>query len=267
MEHSSLHDLLLCLEYGTNLHISVVFLDNHGNAKTRLPFESAIHSKPYCDAMKALPKGLSRCFRCRNIALKKAIREGIPFGGQCINGVYEYVCPVVEKQSVIAVIFIGNIFPETPSRRPGDTEAFAETFEHAFDEELCKRLSRIVSNHIRLLIREYSNVKTEFDPLVSNILGYIEETLSYDISVSHMASVFNYSEKYIGRLFRKSTGKTIKEYFNEKRLIRSGELLRTTDLAVTEVSAKVGFNNVTYFNRLFRRYYGMTPTEYRWEQV
>ena len=75
MKHSNLTDLLYALEYGTNIHISVVFLDNNGNYKTALPEKKVIHSKPYCTFMKSTPEGYHKCFKCRNAALKKAITE------------------------------------------------------------------------------------------------------------------------------------------------------------------------------------------------
>ena len=109
MEHSNLYDFISCLEYGTNVHISVVFLDNFGNFKTNLPKCSAIHSKPFCTFMKSTPTGYEKCFKCRNAALKKAMNIRKSFGGLCFNGVYEYCRPVIENDVVIAVIFIGNI--------------------------------------------------------------------------------------------------------------------------------------------------------------
>ena len=263
MGHSSLQDLIFCLEYGTNIHISVTFLDNHGNFKTKLPTEMAIHSKPFCNCMKSTPEGFSRCFQCRNLALKKAIETKEPFGGLCFNGVYEYCHPVMEDGSAIAVIFIGNILSDDSSDLSESMARFSGTFQRNFSPEQCKKFGTIVESHIKLLINEYSDRKTEFNPLVENIIHYIGESLYHDITVREIAFLFNYNEKYLGKLFKKHTGQTIKEYLNGKRLKKSEELLKTTVLSVTEISTKSGFNNVTYFNRSFKRQFGISPTEYR----
>ena len=90
MEYSSLYQLITCLEYGTRVHINVVFLGNTGNYKTKLPAEKVTHSKPFCEFMKSTPKGFERCFACKNFALHKAITGRKPFGGFCFNGIYEY---------------------------------------------------------------------------------------------------------------------------------------------------------------------------------
>ena len=50
---------------------------------------------------------------------------------------------------------------------------------------------------------------------------------------------------------------------NIKRLKKAEELLKNTKLSITEVSGKAGFNNVTYFNRIFKRYLHVSPMEYR----
>lgn len=259
MEYSSLYDLITCLEYGTNVHISVVFLDDYGNFKTNLPFEKTIHSKPFCRDKKTTQKGFYRCIKCRNIALRKAVKSKMAFGGLCINGVYEYCSPVLQNDTVIAVIFIGNIL----SDKTKCTDKQKDTLEKDFPYEKCIQFASIVETHIRLLINEYRNTKTEYDPLITNIMNYIEEGMFYDVSVSNIATAFNYSTKYIGKIFKKRTGMTVTEYMNFKRLKKAKELLKNTDMPVTEISQNCGFNNVTYFNRLFKFRYSITPTGYR----
>jgi len=256
MKIADLEAFIDCLEYGTSLHISVVFSNDFGNAKTSLPFDRVIHSKPYCTYAKSKPNGYKRCFACRNLAIAKATREKKPFGGLCINRVYEYVHPVVIKGEAVAVIFIGNIYA-------CPTDGFDSTLEKDFGEEMCKRFAELIDSHIKLLDREYSGIKTDFDPLIKNVTSYIEDSVGCDITVSHIARLFGYSEKYIGQLFKKSTGLSIKEYVNAKRLDRAETLLCETNLSVTSLSLSVGYNNVTYFNRLFKERFGLSPSEYR----
>lgn len=263
MEYSTLYDLITCLEYGTKLHISVVFFNDCGNFKTELPTERVIHSKPYCQFMKTTSKGLRRCVSCRNIALKKAVDGKKAFGGLCINGIYEYCHPVIDDGAVLAVIFIGNILSAGSTRRLEPCGAFWETFEGHFSEAQCRQFCSILENHIKLLVHEYQNMKTEFDPLIHNIQNYIEEGLYYDVSVGDLASAFHYNKKYIGKVFKKHTGMTINEYLNGKKLKKAEELLKGSGLPVTEISARSGFHNVTYFNRLFKKRHHMSPTQYR----
>ena len=113
MKHKSLFELIKHLQYGTNLHIGVLFFDDYGNEMLTLPHSHEIHSREICETFKSMGKfGFKKCFRCRNLALKKALEEKKSFGGICINGVYEYTHPVVIDNKAVCVIYIGNILDE-----------------------------------------------------------------------------------------------------------------------------------------------------------
>jgi two-component system response regulator YesN len=93
--------------------------------------------------------------------------------------------------------------------------------------------------------------------------NYIEANLEYKIDITMLADIFHYNEKYLGRMFKRKTGYTFSEYINQRRIERGREMLLKNNDTVINISSKVGFNNVTYFNRQFKRFYGMTPSEYR----
>jgi len=259
MEHTNLQDLINCLVYGTNLHICIGFFQNYGNFKTNLVFENKVHSKPFCRYMQDLPGGTAKCIKCRNLAEKKVLKERKAFGGICFNGVYEYCHPVIYNGDVAAIIFIGNILTKPNPL----AQAFEHTFEKDFDEKPCALIASVLDNQIQLLLREYSEIKNDFYPLVNNLKTYIDAHMYTDLSMKDLASVFGYNEKYLGKLFKKHTGETIKEYINRNRLNIAAKMLTETPLSVIDISLKIGFNNVTYFNRLFKRYYSTVPTLYR----
>ena len=104
MEYANLNDLIESLSYGTKLHIGVVFLKNYGNEKCNLAHPHRIHAGQLCEVFKSNPAGYQRCFRCRNLALKRAIQKKKAFGGLCINGIYEYTRPVIINGDVVCVI-------------------------------------------------------------------------------------------------------------------------------------------------------------------
>ena len=194
MEYTSLNELISYLKYGTKLNICVVFLNDNGNFKTKLPTEMAIHTKEYCTYMKSTIEGYKSCVKCRNTALEKAIEDKKAFGGLCFKGVYEYCYPVCEGDDVIAVIFVGNIFPKNPDEKIYE---FEDTFEKSFDGKKCEDICKILENQIKLLIKEYSNIKTEYNPLISNIINFIAESYTTDIYVSDISKIFGYNVKYL----------------------------------------------------------------------
>lgn len=71
------------------------------------------------------------------------------------------------------------------------------------------------------------------------------------------------SPNYLSELFKKHTGKTISEYLTEYRLEKACQLLDHAEYRVGDVSGMVGIHDGRYFSNMFKKKYGMTPTEYR----
>ena len=78
-----------------------------------------------------------------------------------------------------------------------------------------------------------------------------------------MARRFYVSKSYLSRIFREVTGFTVNEYRNVSRIRKSQQLLRDGKLSVTEIAAQAGFENLTYYERVFKKYTDTTPLKYR----
>jgi len=268
MEPRGLYDLIRYLSRGTHLHIGVLFFGRFGNALCRIPHAHTIHSAPVCTAMKGVGAGFRRCFRCRNLALQKALTEKKPFGGFCACGVYEYTHPVLMGEEVAAVIFIGNIYEKEGSarllRRLGEKRDLIETMEHSMGGEDCVALSVLLESYIRMLFAHSGAEGEAEDSLIENIKSYISENLEYGAELSRIAAVFHYNKTYLGRIFKQAVGMSISDYVNGRRLALAEELLLLHPRApIIEIAGKCGFSSVTYFNRRFKAAFGKTPTEYR----
>lgn len=98
---------------------------------------------------------------------------------------------------------------------------------------------------------------------IKQVLEYIEAHYGEDLSVEKAAELCFYSKSHFMKYFKQYTGIPFTEYLNDYRLSRAGAYLRLNEDTVTEIAARCGFDNLSYFNRLFRKKYGMTPGEYR----
>ncbi len=78
-----------------------------------------------------------------------------------------------------------------------------------------------------------------------------------------IASRYHTSSSYLSRLVRESTGQSLTELLWRRRMEKAAQLLRDTDLSILAVSQSVGYENSSFFYRLFERRYGMSPKEYR----
>jgi len=268
MEHSKLTALIHSLEYGTKLHISIVFLGHYGNKETQLPPEQRIHTCPVCDTAKKTPEGFAACFRCRNTVLKWCIRHKRSFGGYCVKGVYEYCHPVVRGTEVPAVIFIGNILTGNPQQQHTLNkyvdQNLLQTMQADFTRQDCARTAGVLESYILFLLDRYGNtMEASTDALMENIKHYITENMLFEFSMADLSAVFNYNEKYLCRLFKEKNGRSIKEYCNTSKVEKAKNLIKSSNLRISEVATQSGFNNVTYFNRIFKKLTGLSPQEYR----
>ena len=97
---------------------------------------------------------------------------------------------------------------------------------------------------------------------VMAILHYIEENYR-DGSLSALAEELNQPVYALSKLIKSETGCTFKELLQQKRLRRAARLIRETDLPVSSIITAVGYDNTSFFYRVFRSEYGLTPKEYR----
>jgi len=78
-----------------------------------------------------------------------------------------------------------------------------------------------------------------------------------------LAGGFNVSPAYLGQLFKEETGKYFNDYLTQARLQASRALLLDTDMRIAEIVQRVGIPNQSYFNRIFKKTYGVSPMEFR----
>jgi YesN/AraC family two-component response regulator len=98
---------------------------------------------------------------------------------------------------------------------------------------------------------------------ISRVAAYINDNYHKKLSLKMLANKFNYSSAYLSRAFKEVTGFNFVEYKNNVRIKEASKLLQQTSLSVTEISGRVGFNNITHFGRIFKEFTDLSPLEYR----
>lgn len=106
-------------------------------------------------------------------------------------------------------------------------------------------------------------LKTEHKEPVTQVLDYIRQNHAKNLTLKETAELFHFSTSHLSRLIKATTGLNFSEYLNQVRLQRAAELLKDPSLKISLIATQVGYRDPSYFNRLFKKHFGVTPKEYR----
>lgn len=150
-------------------------------------------------------------------------------------------------------------------------------------------IQNLVENLLWTLLRETSNKRKisqmtmallflqlmgHTDTLVSDgqedaaafqVLRYVETNYAHG-SLAEIAGMLHYDISWLSREIKQKTGKTYTQLVQEKRLAQAAFLLKNTDRNVADISIAIGYENISYFHRIFTDAYGMSPRHYRMQQ-
>jgi|GEM_PF-261332 len=98
---------------------------------------------------------------------------------------------------------------------------------------------------------------------IKKIIKYINENYMEDITIDDLSKLSNLSNDYLIRVFTKIARQTPVAYINFVRLQKAAHLLKNLDTSVSEIAVSVGFNNISYFSKMFKRQYDCSPSEFK----
>ena len=98
---------------------------------------------------------------------------------------------------------------------------------------------------------------------LSDVINYISENYSYDISIDDISISCKISKSWIYRLFKDDLNTTPMRFISNIRVLHACDILLTTDANITEIAMKCGFSSTSYFGRIFKQVTGQTPSTFR----
>ena len=124
-------------------------------------------------------------------------------------------------------------------------------------------LERSIRSAVGLVKECFIKSSEDDNVLINKIKDYISGNLSHEITRDEISQYVSVTPDYLSKLFKRETNFTISEYIIKKRISVACELLAQTDIPISEITERIGFETASYFSTTFRHIKGVSPSRYR----
>lgn len=248
-------------------------------------WQLSLHGKKYENQFcSILSKNSNFCSKCLEQQYKLAdpgaqsVKSNICFAGLCESSV-----PVRVGNDVLGFLQTGQVALKKPSRVhfkkvtkqliewgvKTDLKAVEEAYFHSRviskkEYNAMIRLLEVFAQHLSITADQLAIHHDHSEPsTITKAKEFINEHKTEEISLDDVARRVNMSTFYFCKMFKKATGVTFTEYLSLVRVSKAKNLLLNPNLRISEIAFEVGFQSLTHFNRVFRKFVGQSPTQYR----
>lgn len=191
---------------------------------------------------------------------------------------FEYILNLIDKENIISKFLFSTIYGGSRKGEyicfyVGNIKNVQNIIEQVINEII--NMSTLGKSKIKFLVGllliellnnpqfivSYSEENYEIK-LMMEILKYIDESYE-EANLTKLCETLYQQDYKICKLIKKNTGLTFKELVQEKRIEKAIELLKSTDYAIEDIIRRVGYENDSYFYRIFKKKFGLSPKEYK----
>ena len=124
-------------------------------------------------------------------------------------------------------------------------------------------LMELLAEYISLSQPQKVNLMSKSDICINDILSYINENLDKNITNEDLASVAHMHPNHMIRFFKNKTDQTPAKYVTMQKMEYAKRMLESSDLNITEITEKIGIDDMSHFSKLFKKFYAVSPAKYR----
>ncbi|WP_426709477.1 PocR ligand-binding domain-containing protein [Cetobacterium sp. SF1] len=267
--------------------LGIVVVDLKGNYIT-----SKENYSKFCSEVRNKEFLGKSCRECDMKGLKKSFLLKKPYIYQCHFGLIDIAIPLILNGEAIGAFLVGQIFLESKDKNNIEKildKNLEEYFSYkylrntmgeipVYTYEKLENLSIILNYFAKYILGEIKNNSLEskgelkssnlenidyMNKIVQPSLDFIDDNLEKKISLEEMAKICNLSISHFSKVFKRETGKTLHEYINRKKIQRAKYMLSLSNLSIYEIGLEIGFEDSSYFTKVFKKYVGLSPKEYR----
>ncbi len=200
-----------------------------------------------------------------NLVMKKQFRQGMTMLLEYTeNSSLSYMEPYQMKNQTKNLIYyiLGNLPIDEDEKESYHRQYFRQIDETENEEEFLSTVERIGKEILAIA----ENGSEGDNQSLNNLLAYIGEHYMEELRLEELAGKLGYNYSYLSAIFNRQMREGFSDYLNHVRIEKACEYLNDRSVAVSHVSELVGYNNHSYFCRVFKKQTGYTPSEYRRRQ-
>ena len=241
--------------------IAISVLDSERNFLT-----TASNANDYCIVFQSMGNNNQLC-RCSDNTILDRCAASLKLETHiCHAGLCDAAMPIMKNNMILGYVVFGRIrsanSPKESKYR--DCTSAGNLLDSLYHKLPCFSDEQLYCLHDLLShILFEKAIEIETDSFIETATSYIETHLDEPLSVELLCRALNVSRNYLYRAFHKNYEKTVNAYITEQRINKARSLLAETNLPVYGIAEKVGFENHTYFCKLFKKRTGFSPSEYR----
>lgn len=138
---------------------------------------------------------------------------------------------------------------------------FLMSLQSIYDlDELCYKLQETIDVFTNCM---FNYIPTKGNEIIKKAIRYIAQNYACNLTLDIVANHVHLNPAYFSSLFKQATGSSFKEYLNMVRIEESKRLLINTEYSIIDIALATGFDDQSYFSKVFKKYTGLTPKQYR----
>lgn len=126
-----------------------------------------------------------------------------------------------------------------------------------------KKVSEVLIKILEEIVEIDKEILPDTSLAIVEIKKIVKNEYMNDIGLEEIADKVCLTSSYVSFIFKKETGNTLIKYLTDYRMKQAKELLENSNMKIVDIGKACGYSNQSYFNKLFKNYYGMTPKQYR----
>lgn len=181
----------------------------------------------------------------------------------------KYINPLIEKELILPKIITkkDHIYPSIISNIINIIDLFNNStygFELSIKVSILQIFSTLFThNYIIHNNMSSMNSMNKNSQKIKIIVDYIQKNYKKQISLKEISNIVGFSEHHFCRFFKLQTGQNFIDYINSIRINEASKLIVNSNLSITEIGFEVGFENLSYFNRVFKNKMKVTPSSFK----